>query len=75
VIDYLKAMDLEEYVEGFKSGDVVVLADSGYDVTGASRKSSERRAGILSWPLRKSDPSSPSPERPGPPHLRVGMCQ
>jgi len=31
VIEYLETMKLEEYVEGLKKGDVVVLADSGYD--------------------------------------------
>jgi hypothetical protein len=31
VIDYLKALDLSQYIEGYRPQDVVVLADSGYD--------------------------------------------
>ena len=31
VIDYLEALDLSDYIEGYRPGDVVVLADSGYD--------------------------------------------
>ncbi len=31
VVDYLKALNLEEYIEGYRPEDVVVLADSGYD--------------------------------------------
>jgi len=31
VVEYLKALDLRDYIEGYKPGEVVVLADSGYD--------------------------------------------
>jgi hypothetical protein len=31
VIEYLEALDLSEYIEGYRPEDVVVLADSGYD--------------------------------------------